>query len=64
MIEALCSVFGLDQAAAEALTMKVHTEGRAVVARLPAGVARSKILEVRELAKPRAYPLWIAAEPT
>jgi hypothetical protein len=35
-----------------------------VVARLPAASARTKILEVRELAKPRAYPLWIASEPT
>ena len=42
----------------------IHTEGRAVVARLPAATARAKILEVRELAKPRAYPLWIASEPT
>ena len=36
--------------------MKIHTEGRAVVARLPAATARAKILEVRELAKSRAYP--------
>ncbi len=64
VIEALCKVFDYDPGAAEAVTMKIHTEGRAVVARLPAASARTKILEVRELAKPRAYPLWIAAEPT
>ncbi len=64
VIEALCKVFDVEPAAAEALTMKIHTEGRAVVARLPASSARTKILEVRELAKPRAYPLWIASEPT
>ncbi|MBA3453419.1 MAG: ATP-dependent Clp protease adaptor ClpS [Deltaproteobacteria bacterium] len=64
VIEALHTVFGIDEQAAEALTMKIHTEGRAVVARLPAAAARGKILEVREQAKPRAYPLWIASEPT
>jgi ATP-dependent Clp protease adapter protein ClpS len=64
VIEALAKVFGIEEAAAEALTMKIHTEGRAVVARLPAAAARAKILEVRELARPRAYPLWIASEPT
>ena len=64
VIEILRGLFGLDEAAAEALTMKIHTEGRAVVARLPAGEARTKILDVRERARPRGYPLWIAAEPT
>jgi ATP-dependent Clp protease adapter protein ClpS len=64
VIETLCSLFGFDEGAAEALTMKVHTEGRAVIDRLPAGLARTKILEVRARARPRGYPLWIATEPT
>lgn len=64
VIEALCKELGVEPSAAEALTLKIHNEGRAVVARLPAATARTKILEVRELAKVRAYPLWIASEPT
>jgi len=64
VVGALREVFGIPEPEALALTMRVHTEGRAVIARLPAAVARTKILEVRERAKPRAYPLWIASEPT
>ena len=64
VIETLTSLFGFEQGAAEAITMKVHTEGRAVIDRLPAREARSKILEVRERAKLRGHPLWIATEPT
>lgn len=64
VVAVLREVFSISEADALALTMKVHTEGRAVVARLSASDARDKILAVRERSKPRAYPLWIASEPT
>ncbi|MFT3691735.1 MAG: ATP-dependent Clp protease adaptor ClpS [Kofleriaceae bacterium] len=62
VVKVLETVFALDREKSRELTMKVHDEGRAVVARLPVEDARDKIEKARELAKSEHAPLWIGAE--
>jgi ATP-dependent Clp protease adaptor protein ClpS len=61
--EVLTTTFGFDAAAAETRMMQTHTEGRGIVGRFAIADARSKIRQVRELARTRGYPLWIGIEP-
>ncbi|MDX2089514.1 MAG: ATP-dependent Clp protease adaptor ClpS [Kofleriaceae bacterium] len=60
----LTQVFELPAAEATAKMMTAHTEGKAVLVRLPAVLAHAKIRQARELARSAHFPLWIAAEPT
>ena len=59
----LQDVFAVPADKATELTMTTHTAGRAVIARLAAEVARTKIAEARTLARAHGFPLWIDAEP-
>jgi ATP-dependent Clp protease adaptor protein ClpS len=65
--EFVCSilrdVFALTEVDASAIMSTTHTTGRAVVGRFTAAAARSKIGEVRALARAQAFPLWIGVEP-
>lgn len=61
--EILASVFTFNPADAEACMMRTHTEGRGVVGRFAAAEARTKIREVRNLARASGFPLWIGVEP-
>jgi ATP-dependent Clp protease adaptor protein ClpS len=63
VIETLKVVFHYDEGAAEALTMKVHTEGSAVVAVLPYEMAEQKGIEVTMLARNNGFPLQVKIEP-
>lgn len=62
VIETLKIIFGYDEGAAEAITMKVHEEGSAVVAVLPYEIAEQKGIEVTQLARNNGFPLQIKIE--
>jgi ATP-dependent Clp protease adaptor protein ClpS len=62
VIETLKAIFNYDEGAAEALTMKVHEEGSAVVAVLPYEMAEQKGIEVTMLARSHGFPLQVKIE--
>jgi ATP-dependent Clp protease adaptor protein ClpS len=62
VVETLKLVFNYDEGAAEALTMKVHEEGSAVVAVLPYEIAEQKGIEVTMLARNNGFPLQVKIE--
>jgi len=62
VVETLRLIFGYDEGAAEALTMKVHEEGSAVVAVMPYEMAEQKGIEVTLLARNNGYPLQVKIE--
>ena len=62
VVETLKVVFHYDEGAAEALTMKVHEEGSAVVAVLPYEMAEQKGIEVTVLARNNGFPLMVKSE--
>lgn len=63
VVETLVLIFNHDQPRAEELTMRVHTEGRAVVATLPYEIAEQKGVEVTMLARNNGFPLSVKIEP-
>ena len=62
VVETLKLVFNYDEGAAEALTMKVHEEGLAVVAVFPYEIAEQKGIEVTVLARNNNFPLQVKIE--
>lgn len=62
VVETLKIIFHYDEGAAEALTMKVHEEGSAVVAVLPYELAEQKGIEVTLLARNNGFPLQVKIE--
>ena len=62
VIETLKLIFHYDEGAADALTMKVHEEGSAVVAVLPFEIAEQKGIEVTMLARSNGFPLMVKVE--
>jgi ATP-dependent Clp protease adaptor protein ClpS len=62
VIETLKVIFNYDQGAAEALTLRVHEEGSAVVAVLPYEMAEQKGIEVTILARNNGFPLQVKIE--
>lgn len=62
VIETLKIIFNYDEGAAEALTMRVHEEGSAVVAVLPYEMAEQKGIEVTLLARSNGFPLQVKIE--
>lgn len=63
VIETLVIIFKYDRIDAEAMTVKVHSEGSAVVATLPYELAEQKGVEVTLLARNNGYPLVVKLEP-
>lgn len=62
VIETLKIIFHYDEGAAEALTLRVHEEGSAVVAVLPYEMAEQKGIEVTLLARNNGFPLQVKIE--
>jgi len=62
VIESLRVVFDYDFDEAEALTLKVHEEGSAVVAVLSYELAEQKGIEVTMLARTNGFPLQVKIE--
>jgi ATP-dependent Clp protease adaptor protein ClpS len=62
VIGSLTGVFNYAQESAEALTLRVHEEGSAVVATLPYEMAEQKGIEVTVLARNNGFPLQVKIE--
>jgi ATP-dependent Clp protease adaptor protein ClpS len=62
VVETLKLIFDYEEAAAEAVTMRVHEEGSAVVAVLPYEIAEQKGIEVTVLARNNNFPLQVKIE--
>lgn len=62
VIETLRLIFHYEEGAAEALTLRVHEEGSAVVAVLPYEMAEQKGIEVTLLARNHGFPLQVKIE--
>lgn len=62
VIETLKVVFHYDDGGAQAITMKIHEEGSAVVAVLPYELAEQKGIEVTMLARNNGFPLQVKIE--
>lgn len=62
VIESLVIVFKQNREMAEHITMKIHTEGSAVVAVLPYEIAEQKGIEVSVMAKRHGFPLVVKLE--
>lgn len=62
VVETLKIIFGYDEGAAMALTMRVHEEGSAVVAVFPYEMAEQKGIEVTMLARANGFPLQVKIE--
>jgi ATP-dependent Clp protease adaptor protein ClpS len=63
VVESLVVIFHLARSEAEALTVKIHEDGSAIVAVLPYEIAEQKGIEVSVLAKRNGFPLVIKLEP-
>jgi ATP-dependent Clp protease adaptor protein ClpS len=63
VVETLVTIFHYDDAAAEEVTMKIHTDGSAVVAVLAYEIAEQKGVEVTLLARKHGFPLQVKLEP-
>ena len=64
VIQSLILFFEYTEEAAEDMTMKVHTDGSAVVATLPFEMAEQKGIEVTLLARNNGFPLVVKLEPS
>lgn len=62
VIETLKVIFNYDDGGAEAITLRVHEEGSAVVAVLPYEIAEQKGIEVTLLARNNGFPLQVKIE--
>ena len=62
VVETLKIVFDYEEEAAEALTMRIHEEGSAVVAVLPYEMAEQKGIEVTIMARNHGFPLQVKIE--
>ena len=63
VIETLIIVFNYGKDDAEAMTLKVHQEGSAIVATLPYEMAEQKGVEATLLARNNGFPLVVKLEP-
>jgi ATP-dependent Clp protease adaptor protein ClpS len=62
VVETLTGIFGYAREGAEALTVRVHDDGSAVVATLPYEMAEQKGIEVTVLARQHGFPLQVKIE--
>ena len=63
VIETLVTIFEHSPESAEAITVKIHEDGSAVVAILPYEMAEQKGVEVTHLARNNGFPLTVKLEP-
>jgi len=63
VVETLVIIFNYSQMEAEEMTMKIHTDGSAVVATMPYEMAEQKGVEVTLLARNNGFPLVVKLEP-
>ncbi len=63
VVMSLMEVFNHSEEVSNELTLKIHTDGSAVVAILPYELAEQKGVEVTMLARNNGFPLLIRLEP-
>ena len=62
VVETLLDIFDYNPEDAEAITVKIHESGLAIVAVLPYEIAEQKGIEVTVLARSRGFPLQVKIE--
>jgi ATP-dependent Clp protease adaptor protein ClpS len=62
VIDVLMNLFSHNEVASQELTIKIHTEGSAVVGVFPYEVAEQKGIETTHLARAAGYPLAVKIE--
>jgi ATP-dependent Clp protease adaptor protein ClpS len=62
VIDLLMNLFSHDENTSQDLTIKIHTEGSAVVGIFPYEIAEQKGLETTHLARAAGYPLAVKIE--
>ena len=63
IVEVLKNIFNYEEEDAQALTMRIHTEGSGVVAVYPYELAEQKGIETTMLARNNGFPLQVKLEP-
>lgn len=63
VVETLVTIFNYIPEEAQAITVKIHEDGSAVVAVLPFEIAEQKGVEVTQLARSSGFPLLVKLEP-
>tara|TARA_R110000822_G_scaffold160949_1_gene301311 strand:+ start:538 stop:852 length:315 start_codon:yes stop_codon:yes gene_type:complete len=61
--ETLVAIFNYERMVADEMTLKIHTDGSAVVATMPFEMAEQKGVEVTMLARNNGFPLTVKLEP-
>ena len=61
-IQVLKNIFNYEEEDAQAVTMRIHTEGAGIVAVYPYELAEQKGIEVTMEARSQGYPLQIKVE--
>jgi ATP-dependent Clp protease adaptor protein ClpS len=62
VIDVLMNIFNHDTDSSQKLTVKIHTEGSAVVGVYPYEIAEQKGIETTHLARQAGYPLTVKVE--
>ena len=63
IVEVLKNIFNYDEESAQEMTMRIHTDGAAVVAVYPYELAEQKGIETTMLARNNGFPLQVKLEP-
>jgi len=63
VIHVLSNVFSYDKDNAQEITLKIHQDGKAIVAVLPFELAEQKVLETTTIARSNGFPLTVKIEP-
>jgi ATP-dependent Clp protease adaptor protein ClpS len=62
VMDVLMNIYHHDQARSQDLTIKIHTEGSAVVGVYPYEIAEQKGIETTQIARQAGYPLNVKIE--
>jgi ATP-dependent Clp protease adaptor protein ClpS len=62
VIEVLMQIFNQQKTAAEAITLRIHTKGKATVGVFPKDIAHLKAYQTISLAAGQGYPLQVVPE--
>lgn len=62
VIEVLMNIFNHNEEVSQSLTVKIHTEGSAVVGVYPHEIAEQKGIETTSIARASGYPLGVKVE--
>lgn len=63
VIHVLANLFSYDEDGAREITLKIHQDGKAIVAVLPFELAEQKVLETTTIARSNGFPLSVKIEP-